>query len=59
MIRLVPMNAEQKSEFIDILLEETLAEKERKMREEEEAARQATQDAVDAANEELEANPEQ
>lgn len=48
-IRLVQMGKFEKEDFQDVLLEERLAEEERKRREKEEADRLATQSKVDAA----------
>ena len=49
-IRLVQMGKLEKEAFQDVLLEERLAEEERKRREKDAADRQAIQDKVDAAN---------
>ena len=51
-VRLVQMAKADKEAFQDVLLEERLAEEERKRREEEERQRQEIQDRVDAANQE-------
>lgn len=51
-VRLTPMSKFDKDEFLDILLEERLAEEERKRREEEERQRQEIQNRVDAAEQE-------
>jgi len=49
LIRLVPMNTKLKDAFIEVLLEERLAEEERKRRAKDAADRQAIQDKLDAA----------
>jgi len=51
-IRLAQMVKFDKNDFLDVLLEERLAEEKRKARERDEAERQAIQDKVDAASQE-------
>lgn len=58
-VNLVRMNPTDKDAFIDVLLEERLAEEERKRFEEEEAKRQAVQERVDEAEQELQNAPSQ
>lgn len=55
-IRLARMIKYDKDDFVEVLLEERLIEEERKRREKEEADRQALQDKLDAAEQELQQN---